>query len=298
MPLTLLTDSDGVQSIHVTPEAFEVASAEFANEIQFWQNALPGPMKGQLTSVSRAKVLLINGQNPFIMVDANVQITGGFQGFGMHQNFFFASYNLASTGWTHIMGDFAQQSLFLNNSVTLTILQNGHTSPEVITQHNNQTPLIKFQQQPPIPAQVACKQPLDVMLNTSPPSDIVLPPSLQLALPAIVGPKPTTIPQAGLDTKVRDGPLAQLTTDWIVNNDADPLDILLYNPINWPNASNVFFALATNWLQPPILMTINDHADAFTQRVGEECPLDGFPVTPPANALFDIEKVAIVSNGR
>lgn len=50
-PLTLLTDSDGIQSVHIAPEAFQVASAEFGNEIEFWQNALPGSLKGQLASV-------------------------------------------------------------------------------------------------------------------------------------------------------------------------------------------------------------------------------------------------------
>lgn len=162
---------------------------------------------------------------------------------------FFSSYNLASTGWTYIMGNFAQQSLPLNDSVTLTIIRNGHILSEVVTvslvlltltiilnrihlfiqlpyraridsttvnftdtaswRANNcvaidgtngvnlyattsnspatNSPLIKFQQQPPVPAEIARKQPLNVMLDTSPPSDIVLPPPLQPALPAVNG---------------------------------------------------------------------------------------------------------------
>ena len=38
--------------MHIAPEAFAVASAEFADEIQVWQDALPGALKGKLESVS------------------------------------------------------------------------------------------------------------------------------------------------------------------------------------------------------------------------------------------------------
>ena len=51
-PLVLLTDDQGEQAVHIAPEAFEVASVEFADEIQVWQDALPGDLKGQLASVS------------------------------------------------------------------------------------------------------------------------------------------------------------------------------------------------------------------------------------------------------
>jgi hypothetical protein len=51
-PLTVLTDANGQQAIHIAPEAFTVASAEFSDEIQVWQNALPGALKGKLASVS------------------------------------------------------------------------------------------------------------------------------------------------------------------------------------------------------------------------------------------------------
>ena len=52
LPLVLLTDEQGVQAVHIAPEAFTVASAEFGDEISFWQNALPGSLNGQLQSVS------------------------------------------------------------------------------------------------------------------------------------------------------------------------------------------------------------------------------------------------------
>jgi hypothetical protein len=51
IPLVLLTDSSGNQAVHIAPEAFTVASAEFPDEIDFWQNALPGQLQGQLESV-------------------------------------------------------------------------------------------------------------------------------------------------------------------------------------------------------------------------------------------------------
>lgn len=52
IPVVLLTDKDGSQNVHIAPEAFSVASTEFADEIQVWQNALSGPLKGQLSTVS------------------------------------------------------------------------------------------------------------------------------------------------------------------------------------------------------------------------------------------------------
>lgn len=50
-PLVLLTDAQGDQAVHIAPEAFQVASAEFADEISVWQDALPGKLKGQLALV-------------------------------------------------------------------------------------------------------------------------------------------------------------------------------------------------------------------------------------------------------
>lgn len=50
-PLVLLTSEDGSQNVHIAPEAFAVASAEFAEQIEFWQDSLPGDLKGQLASV-------------------------------------------------------------------------------------------------------------------------------------------------------------------------------------------------------------------------------------------------------
>jgi hypothetical protein len=57
-----------------------------------------------------------------------------------------------------------------------------------------------------------------------------------------------------------------LIVDQIVNNNADPTAQLLYNPINWADADNVFFGPTDNWLQPPVATTVNGRADAFSQR--------------------------------
>lgn len=82
----------------------------------------------------------------------------------------------------------------------------------------------------------------------------------------IVGPKSTTVPQAVLDTMTRDGPLAQLIVKQIVGANADPENQLLYNPLQWNNATNVPFGATEDWLQPPVAKTINGRRDAFSQR--------------------------------
>jgi hypothetical protein len=81
-PLVLLNGSE----IHIAPEAFTVASAEFGSEIQFWQDALPGDLKGNLAKLSGARVLAINGKDPWDAVNANTLISGSYQGFGTRQN--------------------------------------------------------------------------------------------------------------------------------------------------------------------------------------------------------------------
>ncbi|PFH48702.1 hypothetical protein AMATHDRAFT_149320 [Amanita thiersii Skay4041] len=415
IPLTLLTDSNGDQNVHIAPEAFTVASAEFPDQIDFWQNALPGNLKGKLETLSGAKVISINGKGPFDAVNANALITGSFQGFGTRQNAFFSSYQRGASGWNYIMGNFAQQSLPLSDKVKLEVLRDGRTQSDIFTipyrsrfgpasrnftdsaswranncvavrgtngidihdssAMRNQpsfTPLMTFQQQPPVDPQLARKQPLNVILDASPLSDVILPPVLQPSLTPIngsrsvaqfymlkdgktgvlalgsfsdtvfedflngmlqgllslkslgatqlivdvsnngggficaahwlhriiTGPKATTVPQAGLDTEARDGPLARLIVQQIINTNADPNLELLYNPLQWRNADNVFFTADTNWLIPPVELTINGRRDAFSQKLGQECQPEGFPSTPPDIALFDPKKVAIVSNGR
>ncbi|KAJ7096224.1 hypothetical protein C8R44DRAFT_812463 [Mycena epipterygia] len=132
-PLVLLTTSDGSQHVHIAPEAFSVASAEFPDQIDFWQDSLPGNLKGKLASLSGAKVLEINGQDPFIAVNANAEITGGYQSFGTRQNSFFSSYSRGADSWAYIMGNFAQQIHPLNDFVDLTIQRINSTRIETIS---------------------------------------------------------------------------------------------------------------------------------------------------------------------
>lgn len=53
LPLVHLTDEFGFQHVHIAPEAFEVTKAEFPDQIDFWQNALPGDLNGNLESVRK-----------------------------------------------------------------------------------------------------------------------------------------------------------------------------------------------------------------------------------------------------
>ncbi|KAF8808555.1 hypothetical protein BYT27DRAFT_7188751, partial [Phlegmacium glaucopus] len=373
---TPLTDSDGSQNVHISPEAFQVASVEFTDEIDVWQDALPGALKGKLASLSGAKVL---------------------ESYPV-----FSSYSRGATGWNYILGNFSQQSLPPSDSVTLKLQLVGQPTPVNVvlpyrsrfgatsvnftellgvlitalrgtngsspTTSSSNAPFMKFQQQPSIPAQVGGRKPsLNVVLDTAPPSDVVLPPPLQPALPTlngsrsvsqfyllndgktgvmalgsfsdsdfhafllgmlqgltslkssgatqpivdlsnngggsicaahwlyriIVSPKSTSVPQAGLDTKARDGPLAQLIVKKSVDANADPQQLLFSNPTNWPNASNFFFAATDDWLLPPVLITVDDRPDSF----GEECAPNGFPSAPPDTVLFDPSKVVLVSKG-
>ncbi|KAG7091915.1 hypothetical protein E1B28_008310 [Marasmius oreades] len=112
----------------------------------------------------------------------------------------------------------------------------------------------------------------------------------------IAGPKNTTVPQAGIDTKARNSPFARAIVNEIISNDRDPEQQLLYNPLQWTNASNQPFGAKENWLLPPVNVTINGRPDQFSQRLGVECP--PFSSPPPESALFDTRKVVIVSNAR
>jgi hypothetical protein len=74
------------------------------------------------------------------------------------------------------------------------------------------------------------------------------------------------VPQAGLNTTARAGPLAQQIVQQIVTNNFDPSLQLLYNPLQWRDANDNFFAADVNWLVPPVDKVINGHQDAFSQQ--------------------------------
>ncbi|KAF5321011.1 hypothetical protein D9619_001895 [Psilocybe cf. subviscida] len=133
LPLVLLTARNGSQNIHIAPEAFKVATAEFGDEIKFWQQALPGKLKGKLASLSGAKVLAINGEDPFIAVNKNTKVAGGYQSFATRQNGFFASYSRGAYGWYYSMGNFALQAHPLVDAVELTVQRVNSPSVDTFT---------------------------------------------------------------------------------------------------------------------------------------------------------------------
>lgn len=413
-PLVLLSDSSGNQAVHIAPEAFTVASAEFPDQVDFWQNALPGHLKGQLESLSGAQVLTIDGRDPNVAIDANALITGSFQGVGTRQNSFFASYQASGSTWTYLLGNFAQQSLPLSDQVILEIQRIGSSRTDTITlpyrsrisgpgnftdvatffdNHcfaqpgtngidlnapNSQRvspqekPIARFQQIQAFSVPDVPKERINVMLDTTPLSDVVLPSHLTPTSPIngsrnaaqffflddnktgvlalgsfsdsdfdsfldsmlvglinlkslgasqlvvdvsnngggfvcaahylhriIVGPKSTSVPQAGLNTTARDGILAQRIVQQLVDDpDLDSNLLLLYNPRQWRDENDTFFPANDNWLLPPVRKSINGHQDAFSQQLGEECQPESFTSPTPNEALFDPEKVVIVTNGR
>ncbi|KAI4523458.1 hypothetical protein K525DRAFT_361264 [Schizophyllum commune Loenen D] len=128
---TPLVVVDG-QDVHIAPEAFDVASAEFGEDISFWQEALPGDLKGKLHKLPGAKVLAINGDNPWAAVNANAAVAGGYQGFATRQNGFFASYR-ASAEWDYTMGNFAQLTHPLVDSVDLIVQLVNETQSIALT---------------------------------------------------------------------------------------------------------------------------------------------------------------------
>ncbi|CAK5281740.1 unnamed protein product [Mycena citricolor] len=132
-PLVLLTSADGTQAVHIAPEAFTVASAEFPDQIDFWQQALSSPFKGQLESLSGAEVLEINGQDPFVAVNSSARVVGGYQAFGTRQNLFFSNYQRVAGGWSYNLGNFATHIHPLTDSVELTIRLVNSSSIEHVT---------------------------------------------------------------------------------------------------------------------------------------------------------------------
>ncbi|KIM40180.1 hypothetical protein M413DRAFT_446340 [Hebeloma cylindrosporum] len=230
LPLVLVTTSDGSQHVRVAPEAFEVASNEFKDNIEFWQQALPGHLKGQLASLSGAKVLRINGMDPFVAVNENAKTTGSYQAFGTRQNSFFSSYRRGATGWQYSMGNFALQAHPLVDDVELTLQRvnssvidtfklpyrsrfgsasknftdaasyranncvatnrtNGidlyGDTAGVQTYQQSPPPIAYFQQQPSVDHEDARKQPINVILDGLPLTDIDLPEQLQPNIPAL-----------------------------------------------------------------------------------------------------------------
>ncbi|KAF8598569.1 hypothetical protein BDV93DRAFT_498597 [Ceratobasidium sp. AG-I] len=120
-PLAVLANPEDLNSrdIYIVPEASKVAITQFGPKaIKKWHSALGR----NLTEFNGARIVSINGQEPWAAVDAYAAVSGRYQAHTTRQNSFFSSYQLQ----TYQMGGFAQLSLPpSNNTVTLTLVRNG-----------------------------------------------------------------------------------------------------------------------------------------------------------------------------
>ena len=96
---------------------------------------------------------------------------------------------------------------------------------------------------------------------------------------------------------MRAGPLARLVARAAADPRADPDGWLgLYSSSAWAFANNTAMPSNYDFMEPPVEKRINGRADAFSQRLGQEC--QPFVVDPPQAPLFDAKKDAIVGNVR
>ncbi|KAF9263255.1 hypothetical protein L218DRAFT_902191 [Marasmius fiardii PR-910] len=224
-PLVLLTEADGrSQNVYIAPEAFKVATSEFGSEIEYWQSSLPEHLRGQLESLNGARVLLIDGEDPWVAVNKNAEVTGSYQSFGTRQNSFFSSYSRGDKGWLYSMGNFAQQVHPLIDAVTLTIRRVNSRTIDVVTlpyrsrlgsvakkftdlptyrarnciatpgtngvdlyspiesssiRDVEPKPITAFQQQPPVTVEDSRRNPMNVILDGAPLTNVELPETLK-----------------------------------------------------------------------------------------------------------------------
>ncbi|KAH9996284.1 hypothetical protein BJV77DRAFT_1059470 [Russula vinacea] len=71
-------------------------------------------------------------------------------------------------------------------------------------------------------------------------------------------------------------------------------NVSFYAPEQWAFVNDTVFPVDFNYINPPVLVTLNDHKDATSQRFHDVCPFSALiPSVPP----FDPTKIAIVTNG-
>ncbi|KAG9125262.1 hypothetical protein FRC07_008331 [Ceratobasidium sp. 392] len=125
-PIASLATPDAldVQNIHIVPEASDISTTTFkADAIKKWQSALGR----NLTDFNGARLVSINGQDPWSYIDDLAAHSGGYQARTTRQNGFFASY----AGSAYRLGDFAQSSWPpQNDSIVLTLVRNGTATEE------------------------------------------------------------------------------------------------------------------------------------------------------------------------
>lgn len=129
-PLVLLTNTtEQIQNVYISPIAHDISSSVFGSEVAFWEDLLGEPLE----RFSGARVVLINGEDPFSAVNANAKLTGRFQGLSSRQNAFFSSSTRGTTDWHYVLGDFAELVHPVVDSISLTIQRVGSISEETIT---------------------------------------------------------------------------------------------------------------------------------------------------------------------
>ncbi|KAG9076433.1 hypothetical protein FRC06_009508 [Ceratobasidium sp. 370] len=107
-PIAVLAtpESPKVQNIYIVPEASEVATAAFsADAIKTWESALGR----NLAAFDGARVVSIDGQDPWTYIDNLAAHSGGYQARTTRQNGFFSSYK---------------------DSIRLTLIRKGKTGKE------------------------------------------------------------------------------------------------------------------------------------------------------------------------
>jgi hypothetical protein len=70
----------------------------------------------------------------------------------------------------------------------------------------------------------------------------------------------------------------------------------MYDPINYKYGdSSGPFPATLNWLEPPVLTTVNNQQDAFSQTIGDEC--QPFLIAVPDAPFFPPDNIGIINNG-
>ncbi|KAF8813458.1 hypothetical protein BYT27DRAFT_7180997 [Phlegmacium glaucopus] len=99
----------------------------------------------------------------------------------------------------------------------------------------------------------------------------------------------------GFQTNVRANPLAQKIVAAHVamgNNDTNTF----YSPDNWAFFNGTILPTTFNYITPPLVNVVNGQKDPGSQRVHDTCE-ESFTQTVPVKPPFNLNKVAIVSNG-
>ncbi|KAF8668075.1 Peptidase family S41 [Rhizoctonia solani] len=125
-PLAVLAQpgNEDIQNIHIVPEASEIVRKEFGGgALNIWHSGLGR----NLSDFDGARIVSIQGQDPWTTVDAYAAISGDYQSKTTRQNNFFSSYQIPG----YRMGDFAQSALPIRgDSLSLTLVRNGSTTEE------------------------------------------------------------------------------------------------------------------------------------------------------------------------